>query len=260
VIRRLALGLALAVAGGCGGSSLDQGTTLTVLAAASLNAAFPRLAAAFQDGSQSITVRFSFAGTDTLAAQIEQGAPADVFAAASVAHAGRLWDRGLVRFPRLFATNGVVLVVPTANPAEITSPRDLTRPGVRLVIGSETVPIGEYTRTVLTQLDVLYGGGYSDAVLANVASNEESVEAVLTKVRLGEFDAGFVYVTDAHIAKADVRSIEIPDEAQVVAHYPVAIIEASTHPDEAERFVAFLLSPTGQRVLREAGFGPPPAT
>jgi molybdate transport system substrate-binding protein len=259
--RRLALGLALAVAAtGCRGSSADQGITLTVLAAASLNQAFPRIAEAFQHGSPSIAVRFSFAGTDALAAQIEQGASADVFAGAGIANADRLWDRGLVGFPRIFGTNQVVIVVPAVNPAGITSPRDLTRPGIRLVIGAETVPIGEYTRTVLTRLDSIYGDGYSDAVLANVVSKEESVEAVLTKVRLGEADAGFVYVTDAHAAGRDVRSIEVPDEGRVVATYPIAIVQASAHPEEAERFVAFVVGPRGQRILREAGFGPPPAS
>jgi molybdate transport system substrate-binding protein len=261
MIPRLALGLALALAPtGCGGSSADQGATLTVLAAASLNQAFPRIAEAFRDRNRSIAVRFSFAGSDALAAQIEQGAPVDVFASASVTLAGRLWNRGLVGVPRIFGTNRVVLVVPAVNPAGITSPRDLTRPGIRLVVGDETVPIGQYTRTVLTRLDALYGDGYADAVMANVVSKEESVEAVLTKVRLGEAYAGFVYLTDARAVGADVRSIEVPDQGQVVADYPIAMVDASAHPEEAERFVAFVFGPMGQRILREAGFGPPPAS
>jgi molybdate transport system substrate-binding protein len=264
VIRRLApalaLALALALVSGCGGPSAGTGPTLTVLAAASLNQAFPQIADALHQSDPSVVVRFSFAGTDALAAQIEQGAPADVFAPASVAHAGRLWDRGLVRFPRIFATNRLVIVVPSSDPAGITSPRDLSRPGVRLVIGSETVPIGEYTRTALTELDALYGGGYLGAVLANVASREESVEAVLTKVRLGEADAGVVYVTDARAAASDVRSIRLPDQALVVAHYSIALVEASLQPEEAEAFVAFVLGAEGQRILGEAGFGPPPSS
>jgi molybdate transport system substrate-binding protein len=262
IIRRPALGVALALAAtACGGSPADgSDTTLTVLAAASLNGPFPRIAEAFAEENPSVLVRFSFAGTDSLVAQIEQGAPADVFASASIAYAGRLWDTGLVEFPRIFCTNSLVIVVPSANPAGISSPRDLTRPGVHLVIGSQTVPIGEYTRTVLTQLDALYGDGYTDAVLANVASNEENAEAVLTKVRLGEADAGVVYVTDSRAVEVDVLPIELPDEAQAVAHYPIAVVEASSHPEEANRFVEFVLSSDGQRILGEAGFGPPPSS
>jgi molybdate transport system substrate-binding protein len=258
-MRRPALGLALALAAtACGGSSAgDKRTTLNVLAAASLNRAFPRVAEAFAEESPSV-VRFSFAGTDALVAQIEQGAPADVFAGASVALVGRLWDKGMVDLPRVFGTNSLVIVVPSSNQAGIASPRDLVRPGLRLVIGSETVPIGGYTRTVLTELDALYGDGYAEAVLANVSSNEESAEAVLTKVRLGEADAGFVYVTDARAAGVDVRPIEVPAEAQAVAHYAIAIVEASAHSQEAERFIEFVLGAEGQRILREAGFGPAP--
>jgi molybdate transport system substrate-binding protein len=260
VKRRLGLGLVLALsATGCGGSAGgNEGTTLTVLAASSLNRALPRIAEAHRQESPSVLVQFSFAGTDSLVAQIEQGAPADVFAGASIAYAGRLWDKGMVEFPRIFCTNRLVIVVPSANPAGLTSPRDLIRPGVRLVVGSETAPIGEYTRTVLTELDAHYGDGYAEAVLANVASNEESAEAVLTKVRLGEADAGVVYATDARAARADVLPIELPDEAQAVAHYPIAVVEASSHREEAGRFVEFVLSADGQRILGEAGFGPPP--
>lgn len=256
---RLGLGLVLALAAtGCGGSAGgNEGTTLTVLAAASLNQAFPRIAEAFGEENPTVQVQFSFAGTDALVAQIEQGAPADVFAGASIAYAGRLRGKGLVEPPRILGTNSLVIVVPSANPAGITLLRDLTRPGVRLVIGAETVPIGEYTRTVLTQLDALYGDGYADAVLANAASNEENAEAVLTKVRLGEADAGFVYVTDARAAGADVRPIELPGEALAVAHYPIAVVEATSHREDAERFVEFVLSAKGQLILGEAGFGPP---
>jgi molybdate transport system substrate-binding protein len=262
VKRRLGIGLVLALAAtGCAGAADgNEGTTLTVLAAASLNRAFPRIAEAFEEENPSVVARSSFAGTDALVAQIEQGAPADVFAGASVAYADRLWDKGLIEPPRIFGTNSLVIVVPSANRAGLTSPRDLTRPGIRLVIGAETVPIGEYTRTVLTQLGAVYGDGYADAVLANVASNEGSVEAVLSKVLLGEADAGVVYVTDAIAAGAAVRSIEFPDEARAVAHYPIAIVETSSHHQEAERFVDFVLGSQGQRILRGAGFGPPPSS
>lgn len=247
----------------CGSSTGEatqgNGVTLTVLAAASLNQAFPRIGGAFTRKNPSVAVRFSFGGTDSLATQIAQGAPADVFAGASTRHGDQLAEEGLIEAHRTICTNRLVLVLPRSNPAGIGSLEELTRPGVKLVIGAESVPAGTYARLVLANLDAIYGDGYSTNVLANVVSNEENVEAVLTKVRLGEADAGFVYVTDARAAGSAIRAIELPAEAQAVASYPVAVVKASAHTSEAQRFIDFVLGPDGQRLLREAGFGPPPS-
>lgn len=259
---RAALSAALLAAGAtaCGGAaSGSQGasTTLTVLAAASLNRVFPTIAIRFSTAHPGVTIRFSFAGTDALMAQIEQGSPGDVFAGASAQYGDQLFRERLVERPRVFATNRLVLIVPPGNPAGIVSPKDLARPGIKLVVGAATVPVGTYTRKVLANLDALYGLSYSRAVLENIVSDEDNVEGVLTKVRLGEADAGFVYVTDAKAVGDSIRPIELPAEAQAVATYPIAVIGSSAHGPTARQFQGFVLGPMGQRVLADAGFGPP---
>jgi molybdate transport system substrate-binding protein len=231
---------------------------LTVGAAASLSHAFPVIGAIFEHGHPGVSVQFSFAGTDAVAAQIEQGAAIDVFAGASASYGDRLASELLIDAPAPFCTNSLVLVLPEDNPAGIASLDDLARDGIKLVIGAEAVPIGSYTRKVLAALDSVYGSGYSSRVLANVVSNEDNVEGVLTKVRLGEADAGFVYVTDAKGAGAAVRVVQVPPEAQAMAVYPIAVVRASGHPSLAREFVSFVLGPQSQGVLRQEGFGPPP--
>ena len=248
--------------GSCGGAASGSGagtTTLTVLAAASLSRVFPKIATEFTKVYPDVKVRFSFAGTDALVVQIEQGSPGDVFAGASSKYGDQLFNDGLVDPPRTFATNRLVLILPPANPAGIASPRDLARPGIKLVVGAETVPVGTYTRKVLANLDELYGPSYSASVLANIVSNEDNVEGVLTKVRLGEADAGFVYITDARAAGDAVRAEQLPAEAQAIASYPIAVIRSRPHPGLARGFERFVLSGEGQRILAEAGFGPPTA-
>ena len=148
--------------------------------------------------------------------------------------------------------------MPLARSAGLTSLADLTTPGLKLVVAAESVPVGAYTRKVLSKLDATYGDDYSMRVLANVVSNEDNVEGVLTKVRLGEADAGFVYVTDAKAAGSAVRSIELPDAAQAVATYPIAVVRSTTNRTVAAEFVDFVLGAAGQALLRQAGFGPPP--
>jgi molybdate transport system substrate-binding protein len=246
----------------CGGETVRVGdhapSTITVLAASSLSTVFPRIAARFSAVNPSRAVRFSFAGTDSLVTQIEQGAPADVFAGASKKYGDRLATEGLVQTPQPFATNALVAIVPPSNPAGISALEDLAKPGVKLVIGAETVPVGSYTRTVLKNLDASFGSTFSEKLLANVVSNEDNVEGVLSKVRLGEADAGFVYVTDAKAAGADVRTIALPESAQAVAVYPIAAVTKSSNAVVALAFVRFVLAMEGQRLLRGAGFGPPP--
>jgi len=262
-LRRRAASVLVAVllAAGCGASSAaGAGSgTLTVFAASSLGHVFPEIASAFAAAHPGAGVRFSFAGTDALVAQIQAGAPADVFAGASASYGDQLFSDQLVERPVAFCTNRLVVVVPASNPAAIDSLRDLTRPGVKIVVGAETVPVGAYTRKVLASLDALYGPLYSSKVLANVVSNEDNVEGVLTKVRLGEADAGFVYVTDAQLAGGDVHRVELPSQAQAVASYPIAVVRASVHPSLAKAFVDYVLGPDGERRLAAAGFGPPPS-
>jgi molybdate transport system substrate-binding protein len=238
-----------------------SGTTkLTVLAAASLTKVFPMIGAEFTKAHPDVTFDFSFGGTDQLAAQIIQGAPADVFAGASTKYGDQLQTAGAIKPYTIFCTNQLVLITPASNPAGITSLQDLSTKTVKLVIGSETVPVGSYTRTVLSNLDAVYGAGYSDKVLANVVSDEDSVTSIVTKVESGEADAGFVYITDALGAVRQVRTIKLPAEAEAVAKYPIAVVSASKNATPAQRFVDFMLTAPAQGLLSQAGFGPPPSS
>lgn len=230
--------LVLALLAGCGGGDDER---LTVFAAASLTEVFERL----DDDA-----RFNFAGSDELATQLREGARADLYAAASPRYPDELMAEGLLEEPRVFATNRLVLIVPRDNPADIASLADLDRDGVKLVVGAEGVPIGDYTRTVLEKA----GRG---ELLARAVSEEEDVKGVVGKVALGEADAGFVYATDARAAGDDVRSLELPASTQARVEYPIAVVRSSDETEAAREFVSRLFSPEGRRLLREAGFGLP---
>jgi len=225
--------------------SAERGSSgrLTVFAAASLTDVFPKIDS---------RPRYGFSGSDVLALQIQQGAPADVFAAASPKYPEALYKQGLVQKPIQFATNTLVLVVPKSNPAQIHTVDDLTKPGVKIVIGDPSVPVGSYTRTVLTNL------GISAAVLKNVVSNETDVRSVLAKVALGEADAGFVYVTDAKTVQGKVKVIALRESAQPHVVYEVAVVKSSHHLQAAYRYVTRLIRPAAQREFEKAGFGPRP--
>jgi molybdate transport system substrate-binding protein len=235
----------MAVAGlpAAGSAQLESSGRLTVFAAVSLTDVLPKIDA---------RPRFGFAGSDVLAFQIQQGAPADVFAAASPKYPELLYKQGLVQKPIQFATNTLVLVVPKSNPAQIHTVDDLTKPGVKIVIGDPSVPVGSYTRTVLSNL------GISAAVLKNVVSQETDVRSVLGKVALGEADAGFVYVTDARTVQGKVKVIALRESAQPHVVYEVAVVKRSPHLQAAYRYVTRLIRPAAQRELERAGFGPRP--
>ena len=235
-----------------------QPQAFTVLAAASLSRVFPAIGSAFSAAHPGVRVRFSFAGTDGLAAQIEEGAPADVFAGASTTFGDDLFARGLIDRPVAFCTNTLVVVVPSANPADVRSVSELTRKGLKLVIGSASVPIGSYTRKVLQNLDAAYGPAFDSKVLANVVSNEQDAESVVAKVAQGEADAGVVYVTDWEANRAGLTAVPFPSSAQTTVTYPIAAVRSSRAQRLAHAFVAFVRGSSGQALLRRAGFGPPP--
>ncbi len=214
---------------------------MTVFAAASLTEAFRAL----DPGA-----RFNFAGSDELATQLREGARADVYAAASPRYAAELHHEGIIEKPRIFATNRLVLVVPSDNPAGIESIRDLEADGIRLVVGAPGVPVGDYTRTALANLGL-------SRVLATVVSNEEDVKGVLGKVAAGDADAGFVYASDAKAAGRDVLAIELPTEARADIRYPIAVVSETDDREAAEEFVALVLARKGRRALAGAGFGLP---
>lgn len=229
---------AAALAAGCGSSG---GSGPTVFAASSLAEVFPEI-----DPS----ARYEFAGSGNLATQIREGAGADVYAAASPKHADELFVEGLVERPQVFATNRLVLIVPMDNPAGIGSAPDLGRPGVRLVVGAEGVPVGDYTRALLEAM------GASE-VLESVVSEEDDVKGIVSKVALGEADGGFVYATDAGPVAGKVAVIELPPEAQPEVEYLIAVVKGTERRDEAEAFVRRVISEEGRAALAAAGFGLP---
>jgi len=220
-------------------ASVSGGAPITVFAAASLTEVLPRV-----DKSP----RYSFAGSDQLAIQIQQGAPADVFAAASPKQPELLFRAGVVRKPVVFATNRLIVLVPRSNPAHIQSVYDLRHEGVKIVIGDSTVPIGTYTRQILDSL------GITADVTRNVVSEETDVKGIVTKVALGEADAGFVYRTDARPVASRTHSVAVPAWAQPAIRYEVAVVKASSRPQAAAAFVKRLRSRQGRLLLKQAGF------
>ena len=223
-------------------ASVSGGTPITVLAAASLTDVFPRIAP---------SPRYSFAGSDQLALQIRQGAPADVYAAASPKYTQLLYRDGFVQKPVVFATNKLIVLVPRSNPAHITTVYDLRREGIKLVIGDRTVPIGSYTRQILDAL------GITTDVTKNVVSQETDVKGIVTKVALGEVDAGFVYLTDAKPVASRTRSIALPAWAQPPIRYELAVVKASANVAAAKAFLKKVTSKRGRQLLSKAGFGLP---
>jgi molybdate transport system substrate-binding protein len=247
-MRRLTVILAallvslLGVGGVAAGKSRSGVTGITVYAAASLTDVFPKI-----DSGP----KYSFAASSTLAAQITQGAPADVFASANTTIPDQLFAKGLVQKPVVFTRNRLVVVVPTSNPAGIHSVYDLRKPGVKLVIAAPAVPVGTYTLQVLKQMGLT-------SVLSNVVSRETDVRPVLSKVALSEADAGFVYSTDAKTVPGKVTVLKIPAWAQPKVTYGMAVVSSSSNKTAARRFINEVLSKAGQKKMLAAGFLPIP--
>ncbi|HKR56500.1 MAG TPA: molybdate ABC transporter substrate-binding protein [Gemmatimonadales bacterium] len=233
--------------------------TLTVFAAASLQEAFTALGDSLEHAHPGLKVVFNFSGSQTLALQIQEGAPADVFASADDRWMTAMKDSGRVRGePRIFAHNALVVIVPASNPGHITELADLARPKLKLVLAADAVPAGRYARVALANLSKLpgYGATFAEHVLANLVSNEENVKSVLAKVRLGEADAGIVYGSDVAQGAADLLTLGIPPDANVATDYPIAVLTHGPDHADAGTFVALVLSPMGQRVLASRGFTP----
>lgn len=213
---------------------------ITVYAAASLTDVFPQI-----DSKPT----YSFAGSNTLAAQIQLGAPADVFASANTTLPVQLFQKGFCNQPVVFTRNALVLIVPKANPANIHSAYDLGKSGVKLDIAAPTVPVGSYTRQILKNMAL-------SNVLSNVVSNETDVREVLAKVSLGEADAGFVYSTDAKTVPGQVNVLRMPAWAQPKVQYGICVVKSSPNATAAQAFVKEVLSKAGQAKLLTAGFLP----
>lgn len=234
--------------------------TLTVFAAASLQEAFTALGDTLEHQRPGLKVVFNFSGSQTLALQIQQGAPADAFASADDRWMSLVNDSGHVSgTPQVFAHNQLVVIVPASNPGHVDRLSDLGRPGLKLVLAAEAVPAGTYARTVMANLARLpgFGADFATRVTANIVSNEENVKSVVTKVRLREADAGVVYGTDVTPDVAeDVRTLGIPPEANVTTDYPIAVLTHAPDSADARAFVDLVLSAKGQRVLASRGFTP----
>ena len=218
---------------------------LTVFAASSLTAPFTELGKRFEAEHDGVKVAFSFGGSSDLAAQIQQGAPADVFASADQANMGKLTADQLVGEPRAFATNTLEIAVPPDNPAGVHDLQDLNKPGVNLVVCAPEVPCGAATQQV----------AHNAGMTLHPVSEEQSVTDVLSTVETGEADAGLVYVTDVEAAGDKVRGVDFPGAENVVNVYPIAAVVDSKNAALADDFVSLVVSRQGQAVLEDFGFG-----
>jgi molybdate transport system substrate-binding protein len=253
--------LTLVLAGTRGGAAVAaEKSSLRVYAAASLVDAFNELAKQLEHQRPGLEVRMSFAGSQQLASQLEQGAPADVFASADERWMEEVNDRGLLSADAVrFAQNKMVVIVPSTNPARIAKLQDLARGGVKLLLCADAVPAGHYSRIVLKNLatDPAYGSDYALKVLRNLVSEEENVRSVVAKIQLGEADAGFVYRSDVNASlKRYVKVIDIPTAANVLAAYPIAPLKTAADAAAAQAFIDLVRSAAGQKVLERYGFMP----
>jgi molybdate transport system substrate-binding protein len=239
------LALAVLLLGGGSGSG-----TLDVFAAASLKEAFSAIEKKYEAAHPGVDVRLNFAGSQTLAAQIDNGAPADVFASAAVKNLEDVaYDKSTYK---VFAHNKLEIAVRNGQ-AGIATPRDLTKAMV-LVVADPSVPVGAYTESFFTKAAKKYGSDWLKTVRSHIASREVDVKAVLAKVKLGEADGGIVYHSDLATAGKTVQSVVIPDDLNEFADYPAAVPKSATNKSEAKRFIDYLLGDDAQRELERAGF------
>ncbi len=235
------------------------GGQLTVFAAASLTDAFGKMKSDLEAAHPGLAITYNFAGSQTLVTQLQQGAHADVFASANTTQMKAAQKNGsIASAPVPFVHNKLVIVTPHSNPAGVTSPADLAKPGLKLVLALPAVPAGQYARQAICQMGgdaATYGSDFVSKVSANVVSQEEDVREVLTKVQLGEADAGIVYVSDAFTVKDKINQVAIPDAVNPTATYPIAAVNGGNQ-ELAAAFIAYVLGPDGQRTLAEYGFAP----
>lgn len=247
----LVSGLCLVLTGCGGGPSTGPGETsgsrtLTVYAAASLTEAFTALGERFEADNPGVTVTFNYAGSSDLAQQIVNGAPADVFAAASDATMKMVTDRGLAAAaPAVFASNVLQIATPPGNPNHITSFADLAKPGLAVVVAAAQVPCGAATRKVER----------ATGVRLHPVSEESDVKSILSKVLTGDADAGLVYVTDVAAAKGKVHGVSFPEANGARTHYPITVVKNAPQAELAQRFLHLVTGERGRKALDAAGFG-----
>lgn len=235
---------------------------LTIFAASSLTDAFNELKAAIEAANPGTTITLNFASSSALRTQLEQGAKADLFVSADTVQMDNARNAGLLMGDSaVFARNTPIIIVPANNPRGIASPADLAKPGVKLVLAAPEVPIGNYARQIIKKLatDPAMGADYEAKVLANLVSNEANVRAVVSKIQLGEGDAGIVYSSDITPAvAAQVKVVSIPEGLNVIAEYPAAVVKGAANEAGARAFIDYLISDAGQSILRKWGFLPVP--
>lgn len=262
----LIIGAASLLVAGCGDSgsesSAEGGVSgeITVFAAASLTDAFREIGEAFEAANEGVSVEFNFAGSQALRTQIEQGAPADVYAPANATQMDAAVEAGQIAGePVEFTRNDLVVIVPRGNEAGIETLEDLARPGLKIVLAQREVPAGQYSRAFLeaASADGALGADYGERVLENVVSEETNVRQVVTKVQLDEADAGIVYASDVTGEAADdLVVIEIPERLNQIASYPMAVTKDAGNPEAAAAFIDFVLSSDGVAILTAHGFRP----
>jgi len=238
----------------------EETKELTVFTAASLTGAFGEIGQMYKNQT-SIEVAFNFDGSQALRTQIENGAYADVFVSANKKQMNAVKNSGLMNNSSIiiFTKNKLSLIVPKGNPAKISNLSDLAKPGLKIVIGTKDVPVGDYALQIISKLgnDSAYGPDYKTKVLANVISQETNVNYVVTKVALGEADVGFAYVSDVtEELTSKVDKIDIPDEYNIIAEYPLGILLESKYPAESWEFMDLVMSDEGKAVLEKYGFAP----
>ncbi len=235
---------------------------VTVFAASSLTEAFNEIGRTLEQQYPGLKVTFNFAGSQALRTQIEQGARADVFASANQQQMDLAIEHKAVAngAASIFATNKLVVAVSRSSSAQITSLKDLAKPGIKLVLAQSDVPVGGYSRDALNKLSANpdFGADFGSRVLKNLVSEETNVRQVLAKVQIGEADAAIVYTTDiTPQAAGSVKQLPIPDQYNVIASYPIAAVVGNKEPELAKAFIAFVRSPEGQAILLKYGFLPP---
>jgi molybdate transport system substrate-binding protein len=231
---------------------------LTVFAAASLTEPFTEMGKRLELSHPGLKVIYNFGGSPALRTQLEQGAHADVFASADLAQMEQAKQSGVVQGESpLFVKNRLIVIVPKPNPAKVAEFRDLAKPGLKLDLANAKVPVGNYSRQAISKASTDYGADFEKQTLANIVSEEDNVKQVVTKVQLGEADAGIVYVSDVtpKISK-DVQTVPIPDAYNQIATYPITLTKEVKNGAAAKAFIAFVLSVEGQAILKAHNFTP----
>ncbi len=259
--------LSLSFLAACGGSTATApststpasapAVTLNVFAAASLTESFNEIKTKYHAAHPNVTINYNFAGSQALVQQLQNGASADIFASADQTNMDKASKAGLVTQAQVFARNKLTVIVPTANPKKVSTLKDLGQKGLKLVVAAPSVPVGKYWGQVLDKLGKSseYGTSYESTVKSDVVSQEDNVKAVVNKVQLGEADAGVVYLTDVTpAASSKVKDVEIPDNFNVIAQYPIAGTKNSSHSKEDSDLIQYLLSSDGQATLTKYHF------